>query len=72
MNDTVEEEEVKRAKVKSSTIEHISRAMRSLRTSTMASANTNADNTGGNTADSEKSKQKSKQKNIFLIASFYL
>lgn len=71
MNDTVEDdEEVKRAKVKSSTIEHISRAMRSLRAGTMTSTTSN--NTDAGTAgDSEKSKKSKLQRNVYVLNSLF-
>lgn len=62
MNDpAVDDDEVKRTKVKSSTIEHISRAMRSLRTATMLSSSSN--NEGGANAEGEKHKKSKLQKN---------
>lgn len=62
MNDpVVDDDEVKRTKVKSSTIEHISRAMRSLRTATMLSSSSN--NEGGANAEGEKHKKSKLQKN---------
>ncbi|ODN01906.1 Storkhead-box protein 1 [Orchesella cincta] len=61
MNDSIDDEEVKTAKVKSSTLEHISRAMRSLRT---GASNTNSHDGGAGEAEKGK-KNKSLLSKLF-------